>query len=197
MTSPTEFREHQVVLDADGVRRALARMAREIVESNGGVDNLAIVGIHTGGVHLAHRLCALIAQDEGRRPMEGMIDITLYRDDVLIGLPQPVVGRTELPFELEGARIELIDDVLYTGRTVRSALDAIVDYGRPDTIRLSVLVDRGHRELPIQADCVGLTVPTQAEESVKVELTESGADSDRVALYRAVEQHEDDNRGGR
>jgi len=183
MRSAQNLKESKVLLDADGVRRALSRMAREIVEANGGVERLAIVGIHTGGVHLAKRICDIIAADEGSRPIEGMIDITLYRDDVLIGLPQPVVGRTELPFEMDFMRVELIDDVLFTGRTVRSALDALVDYGRPDCIRLSVLVDRGHRELPIQADIVGARFATDRGESVKVELTETGAESDRVVLY--------------
>ena len=183
MKRSDNLKESKVLLDADGVRRALSRMAREIVEAHGGTERLAIVGIHRGGVHLARRLCEIIAQDEGQRPAEGMIDITLYRDDVLIGLPQPIVGRTELPFEMDHRRVELIDDVLFTGRTVRSALDALVDYGRPDCIRLSVLVDRGHRELPIQADIVGARLATDRNHSVKVELTETGAPADRVVLY--------------
>ena len=173
----------RVVLDADGIRRALSRMAREIVEAAGGIDDLAIVGIHTGGVWVAQRIADLIAKDEGARPDEGMIDITLYRDDVHIGLPQPVVGRTEMPFEVTGAKIVLVDDVLFTGRTVRSALDALIDYGRPHSIRLAVLADRGHRELPIQPDSVGVALSTEAEHSVKVELSEDGFDEDRVALY--------------
>ncbi len=173
----------RVLLDGPGVRRALKRMAREIVEGAGGVTDLAIVGIHTGGVHLAERLADFIAEDEGVRPAEGMIDITLYRDDVLIGLPHPVVGRTELPFDITGSKMVLVDDVLYTGRTVRSALDAIIDYGRPRWIRLAVLVDRGHRELPIQPDIVGLSLTTEAAHTVRVELTEAGAAEDRAALY--------------
>lgn len=173
----------RVELDADGIRRALRRMAREIVEDAGGTEQLAIVGIHTGGVWVARRIADLIAEDEGARPDEGMIDITLYRDDVHIGLPQPVVGRTEMPFEVTGAKIVLVDDVLYTGRTVRSALDALIDYGRPHNIRLAVLADRGHRELPIQPDSVGVKVSTQPGHSVKVELTEEGFAEDRVALY--------------
>jgi pyrimidine operon attenuation protein/uracil phosphoribosyltransferase len=177
--------DERLLLDADGVRRALRRMAREIVESSGGVERTAIVGIHTGGVHLARRLCDLIAQDEGQRPAEGMLDITLYRDDVLMGLPQPVVGRTEMPFDVTGQQVVLVDDVLYTGRTVRAALDAIIDYGRPAWIRLAVLADRGLRELPIQADFVGLRVSSARGESVKVELTEEGAPEDRIVLRRA------------
>jgi pyrimidine operon attenuation protein/uracil phosphoribosyltransferase len=179
----SELKLDQILMDADGVRRALRRMAREIVESNGGMERLAIVGIHTGGVHVARRLCALLAEDEGERPSEGTIDITLYRDDVFIGLPQPVVGRTEMAFDVTGARVVLVDDVLFTGRTVRSALDAVIDYGRPASIQLAVLIDRGHRELPIQADVAGHRVTTHAHHSVKVELVEEGADADRVALY--------------
>lgn len=173
----------EILMDEKDVRRALRRMAREIVELNGGMDRLALVGIHTGGVHLARRLAKLIEEDEGSAPPLGTIDITLYRDDVFIGLPQPVVGRTEMVFDVTGTRIVLIDDVLFTGRTVRSALDAVIDYGRPDVIRLAVLVDRGHRELPIQADVAGHRVSTRTQHSVKVELREEGVEADRVALY--------------
>ncbi|MEE2779035.1 MAG: bifunctional pyr operon transcriptional regulator/uracil phosphoribosyltransferase PyrR [Myxococcota bacterium] len=178
------LKQERVVLEADDVRRKLRRMARELVEANGGLEKLAIVGIHRGGVHLAKRLVELIRQDEGVAPDEGAIDITLYRDDVFIGLPQPVVGRTEMPFDVTGSRVVLVDDVLFTGRTVRSAMDAIVDYGRPQWIRLAVLVDRGHRELPVQGDYVGVTVGTERDQSVKVELVEDGSSEDRVVLYR-------------
>ncbi|MGM0577310.1 MAG: bifunctional pyr operon transcriptional regulator/uracil phosphoribosyltransferase PyrR [Myxococcota bacterium] len=178
-----ELRLQRILLDADGIRRALRRIAREIVESTGGVERLAVVGIHRGGVHLGRRLVDLIEEDEGIRPAEGMIDITLYRDDVFIGLPQPVVGRTEMPFDVTGMRLLLVDDVLYTGRTVRAGLDAVIDYGRPEWIRLAVLVDRGHRELPIQADFVGQQITTERRHSVKVELIEEGAPEDRIALY--------------
>ena len=176
--------EERILLDADGIQRALEEMAGDIVATCGGVDRLAVVGIHTGGVHLATRLCDLIASSQGSRPPEGMIDITLYRDDVFIGLPQPVVGRTEMPFNVSGIDLVLVDDVLYTGRTVRSALDAIIDYGRPDRVRLAVLADRGLRELPIQADHVGLRIGTTADQSVKVHLIEEGADTDQIVLYR-------------
>ena len=176
--------QEKTLLDSDGINRALDTMARDIVTSSGGVERLAVVGIHTGGVHLARRLCDRIASNEGKRPPEGMIDITLYRDDVFIGLPQPVVGRTEMPFDVSGIDIVLVDDVLYTGRTVRSALDAIIDYGRPGRVRLAVLADRGLRELPVQADHVGLRVETQRNQSVKVHLVEEGAEADAVVLYR-------------
>ena len=182
------LRHRRTLLEADGIRRALRRMAREIIESTGGVERLAIVGIHTGGVHLARRLTQMIAEDEGARPAEGMIDITLYRDDVLMGLPQPVVGRTEMPFDVQGLDLLLVDDVLYTGRTVRAALDAIVDYGRPARVRLAVLADRGHRELPIQADIVGVRATTDRTESVKVELVEEGHPADRVVVYATGEE---------
>jgi pyrimidine operon attenuation protein / uracil phosphoribosyltransferase len=174
----------RTLLDSAGIDRALDVMARDIVTSSGSVDRLAIVGIHTGGVHLARRLCDRIASNEGTRPPEGMLDITLYRDDVFIGLPQPVVGRTEMPFDISGIDIVLVDDVLYTGRTVRSALDAIIDYGRPGRVRLAVLADRGLRELPVQADHVGLRVDTQRNQSVKVLLVEEGAEADEIVLYR-------------
>lgn len=179
----TKLKLEQVLMDGDAIRRALRRMAREIVEMNGGMNRLAIVGIHTGGVHLAQRLCKLMTEDENTVPPQGTIDITLYRDDVFIGLPQPVVGRTEMAFDVTGSRVVLVDDVLFTGRTVRSALDAVIDYGRPDCIRLAVLVDRGHRELPVQADITGNRVTTQTHHSVKVELMEDGFAEDRVVLY--------------
>jgi pyrimidine operon attenuation protein/uracil phosphoribosyltransferase len=167
--------------DAQGISRALRRIAHEIVERNpeGGV---VLVGIRTAGVPLAERLERFIAEAGESRPERGAIDITLYRDDVFEGLPKPEVGRTELPgHSIAGRVIVLVDDVLYTGRTIRAALDALMDYGRPKAVQLAVLVDRGHRELPIQPDYVGLTVQTARTESVKVTLTELGQE-DRVVL---------------
>jgi len=159
--------ERRVLADGAAVPRMLRRLASEIVEKSGGT---------------AERLAALIEAIEGHRPLLGAVDITLYRDDVFRGLPRPVIGPTELPFELEGTTVVLVDDVLYTGRTVRAALDALMDYGRPRAVQLAVLIDRGRRELPIQADYVGLSAETAADESVKVFLTEAGHDGDRVVV---------------
>ena len=153
------------------------RIAHEVVEQNGGVDGVALVGIRTGGLVLAERLADLICDIEGARPALGAIDITLYRDDVFDGLPRPEVGPTELPFAISGVRVVLVDDVLFTGRTVRAALDALMDFGRPAMVQLAALVDRGLRELPIRPDYVGLKLETTRDESVRVELRESfGAD---------------------
>lgn len=173
--------------DHAAIERMLRRIANEIVEDNHGAEGLALVGIRTGGLHLAERLAPLIEGIEGTRPPVGAVDITLYRDDVFHGLPRPEVGPTELPFRLAGVNIVLIDDVLFTGRTVRAALDAMMDYGRPRKVQLAVLVDRGLRELPIAADYVGLTMETTANDSVRVFLRESGSDRDRVVLRTRVE----------
>jgi len=182
----------RAVAETADVARALRRIGHEIVEgdrrSRGtlagkGAGSLALVGIRTGGLYLAQRLRRLIEEAEGAAPLLGAIDIALYRDDVGFQRPRPEVGPTELPFALDGVRVVLVDDVLYTGRTVRAALDALMDYGRPRAVQLAGLVDRGHRELPIQADHVGLTVETAADEVVKVELTETGG-TDRVVVRR-------------
>ena len=177
----SELIERKVVADEAAIGRMLRRIANEVVERNRGVGSLALVGIRTGGHHLAHRLRHLIQSIEGQAIPVGSVDITLYRDDVLGGLPKPEIGPTELPFALADLTIVLVDDVLYTGRTVRAALDALMDYGRPRAVQLAVLVDRGHRELPIRADFVGLAVETGADESVRVLLSETGA-ADRVVL---------------
>ena len=173
--------ERRVLADEAAVSRMLRRLASEIVEKAGGTGDLALVGIRTGGLTLAERLCQLIESVEGRRPPLGAVDITLYRDDVFRGLPRPEIGPTDLPFDLEGVVVVLVDDVLFTGRTVRAALDALMDFGRPRAVRLAVLVDRGLRELPIQADHVGFQVDTTHEESVKVFLREAGH-PDRVVV---------------
>jgi pyrimidine operon attenuation protein/uracil phosphoribosyltransferase len=163
-----------VVLDADRIGRSLARIAHEILERNRGVDELALIGIRTRGVPLARRLAGLIADISGHAVPTGALDITLYRDDLMrtaVGA-QPVVRRTEIPFSIDDRRILLVDDVLYTGRTIRAALDALIEFGRPRAIQLIVLVDRGHRELPIKADYVGKNLPTSLAQSVQVHLAE-------------------------
>ena len=161
------------VLDADAIRRAVTRIAHEIVEHNHGVGQLMLVGIRTRGAHLAERLAAAIEQIEAARPPVGALDITLYRDDLSSAHPHPVVRETALPVDIEGIRIVLVDDVLFTGRTIRAAMDALMDFGRPQQIQLAILVDRGHRELPIRADYVGKNLPTASTEKVEVHLTES------------------------
>jgi pyrimidine operon attenuation protein / uracil phosphoribosyltransferase len=165
------------LMDPQEVTRALTRIAHEIIERNKGTNGLALVGIHTRGVPIAERLADLIERFEGVRPLTGKLDITLYRDDLTEIALQPIVRKTEVPFDVSGMRIVLCDDVLYTGRTARAALDALVDMGRPGVIQYAVLVDRGHRELPIRADYVGKNVPTSRSEVVKVRLAEvDGAD---------------------
>ena len=170
MTS-TELVERRVLADEAAVGRMLRRLASHIVERRGGAG-LALVGIRTGGLLLAERLAGLIEAIEGSRPPLGAVDITLYRDDVFRGLPRPEIGATELPFELGGVTVVLVDDVLYTGRTVRAALDELIDLGRPKAIQLAVVVDRGHREIPIRADFVGKNVPTSKREVIMVHVAE-------------------------
>jgi pyrimidine operon attenuation protein/uracil phosphoribosyltransferase len=173
--------------EAADVARMARRLAHEIVEKNRGTRGLALVGIRTGGLHLARRLVTLIAQAEGQAPAQGAVDIALYRDDVADRV-RPAIGPTELPFDLSGMRIVLVDDVLYTGRTVRAALDALADYGRPRAVQLAVLVDRGHRELPIQADFVGMTVATEPRERVTCTFSEAGGGAiDAVQLFGPAE----------
>ena len=163
-----------VVMDADRIGRTLTRIAHEILERNRGIDDLALVGVRTRGDHLARRLARGLREIAGTDVPTGALDITLYRDDLMrhaVG-PQPLVRRTEIQFSIDNFKILLVDDVLYTGRTTRAALDALIDYGRPKAIQLIVLVDRGHRELPIKADYVGKNLPTSLEQSVQVRLQE-------------------------
>ena len=156
------------VMTADDVRRAATRIAHEIVERNRGLDGVVLVGLQRGGVWLAERLAAVIASIEpGADVPCGVLDVSMYRDDVFEGLPKPEVGRTELPVAVAGRKVVLVDDVLYTGRTVRAALDALADHGRPRAVQLAVLVDRGHRELPIRPDFVGKNLPTSHHETVE------------------------------
>ncbi|HEX5069151.1 MAG TPA: bifunctional pyr operon transcriptional regulator/uracil phosphoribosyltransferase PyrR [Vicinamibacterales bacterium] len=163
-----------IVMDADRVSRSLTRIAHEILERNRGVENLALVGIRARGVPIAERLAAALKGLTGVEVPTGALDITLYRDDLMrhaVG-PQPVIRRTEIPFSIDDRLILLVDDVLYTGRTIRAALDALIDFGRPKAIQLVALVDRGHRELPIRADYVGRNIPTSQQQSVQVRLVE-------------------------
>ena len=177
----------KVLLDDEAIQRSLARIAHEIVEANPDLEQLALVGIHTRGVPLAQRLRLLIAEYSGQEVRLGSVDITFYRDDVQVRggeapiHPQPVVRDTKLDFALEGMTCVLVDDVLYTGRTIRSAIEAIFDYGRPERVQLAVLIDRGHRELPIRPDYVGKNLPTARAERVNVELVEVD-EIDRVVL---------------
>ena len=160
------------VLDQDEIRRALSRIAHEILERNRGARDVVLLGIHTRGVPLAHRLAGLMKEFEGVSVPVGAVDIALYRDDLAKRPLRPEVRGTHLPVDLNGPVAVLVDDVLYTGRTVRAALDAIADYGRPQKVQLAALVDRGHRELPIRADYVGKNLPTSVEEEVVVRLNE-------------------------
>jgi len=171
-----------VVMDADRISRTLTRIAHEIVERNKGTDDLALVGIRTRGVPIARRLARTLREITGQEVPTGALDITLYRDDLMrhaVG-PQPQVRKTEIQFSIDERKILLVDDVLYTGRTTRAALDALIDYGRPKAIQLIVLVDRGHRELPIKADYVGKNLPTSPEESVRVRLLEIDGEDEVV-----------------
>ena len=165
-----QFTEKAVLMDEEAIRRSLVRISHEIVEKNKGVENIVLVGIRTRGVPIAERLADAIEKIEGERPPVGVLDITLYRDDLSTLAYQPVVRTTELPVDISGKIVVLVDDVLYTGRTIRAALDAVIDMGRPTTIQLAVLIDRGHRELPIRADFVGKNVPTSSHEVVSVQL---------------------------
>ena len=174
---------HSVVMDADRIARTLTRIAHEIVERNKGTAGLALVGVRTRGVHIARRIAKSLLEITKEEVPTGSLDITLYRDDLMrhtVG-PQPLVRMTEIPFSIDDRVILLVDDVLYTGRTTRAALDALIDFGRPKSIQLIVLVDRGHRELPIKADYVGKNIPTSLAESVQVRLLETDG-QDEVVL---------------
>ncbi len=183
----------KVLLDADGLARTLSRIAHEIIEGNPDLDRVALVGIQTRGVPLAQRLRRLVEERAGEAPQIGAVDITFYRDDVHVRgggaplHPQPVVRSTALEFALEGKTVVLVDDVLYTGRTIRAAIEALFDYGRPDRIQLAVLVDRGHRELPIRPDYIGKNLPTSRGERIQVQLVEID-EVDRILLVPSSEE---------
>ena len=186
----------KTLLDADGISRALSRIAHELIERSDDLSSVALVGIHTRGVPLAQRLRRLIAERGGVETALGAVDITFHRDDVLVrsgAAPQhaqPVVRGTHLDFSLEGKTCVLVDDVLYTGRTIRAAIDALLEFGRPARVQLAVLVDRGHRELPIRPDYVGKNLPTARDERVQVELVEVD-EVDRVLLVASSQEASD------
>lgn len=170
MGASTRIKAH--VLDAEGIRRALTRMAHEILERPGESELLCLIGLRSRGEVLANRLGLLLKELRGRPVPAGALDITLYRDDLSMIAPNPVVHATDIPFDVTGRRVLIVDDVLFTGRTVRAALDAVADFGRPESIELAVLVDRGHRQLPIKANYVGKNLPTRRQELVQVRLAE-------------------------
>lgn len=187
----------RVLLDEESIRRTLSRVAHEIIERNEDLDTVALVGIHTRGVPIAHRLRHLIEERTGDELALGQLDITFHRDDVHVRAgqaprrPQPLARETKLDFELEGRTVILVDDVLYTGRTIRAAIDALLEYGRPERVQLAVLADRGHRELPIRPDYVGKNLPTGRHERVQVELVEVD-EIDRVMLVTEREGTDND-----
>jgi pyrimidine operon attenuation protein/uracil phosphoribosyltransferase len=178
-------REKAQIMDADDVARAIKRIAHQILERNRGAGDLILVGVRTRGAPLAVRIAEVMRAIEAREVPVGILDITLYRDDLQLVAKQPVVGRTELPSSIEDKVVVLIDDVLFTGRTIRAAMDEIMDFGRPKAIQLAVLIDRGHRELPIRADYVGKNVPTSAKEAISVMVKEQDGE-DRVSVEEVV-----------
>jgi pyrimidine operon attenuation protein/uracil phosphoribosyltransferase len=181
---PDRVAQEKLIMDAAEMGRALTRIAHEILERNKGTRDLALVGIRTGGVHLAHRLARRIDQIEQAPVPIGELDITLYRDDLGLRKDQPVLRKTSIPFNISDLKVVLVDDVLFTGRTIRAALDGLMDLGRPAEIQLAVLVDRGHRQLPIKANYIGKNIPTSREEEVRVYLEEQG-EEDRVVIFEA------------
>jgi pyrimidine operon attenuation protein / uracil phosphoribosyltransferase len=181
---PVERKDEKLIMDAGDISRAMMRIAHEIVERNKGVKDLALVGIRTGGVHLAHRLVKRIHSIEGVLVPIGELDITLYRDDLALRKNQPILRKTSVPFDMTKKVVVLVDDVLFTGRTIRAAMDGLMDLGRPEEIQLAVLVDRGHRQLPIKANYIGKNLPTSRDEQVQVWLEEEG-ENDRVVILKS------------
>jgi pyrimidine operon attenuation protein/uracil phosphoribosyltransferase len=179
-----DYRIKSKILDKDGIERTLKRIAHEIIEQHKGIENLVIIGIKKGGEIVARRLAEKLKEIESKEIPVGAVDITLYRDDLTEIASQPEVGETEINFDITGKKIILVDDVLFTGRTVRCALDELVDFGRPAKIQLAVLIDRGHRELPIRPDYVGKNVPTSRGEQVEVRISASGGEDEVVVLEK-------------
>jgi len=173
MPKRSDMKQKAVIMDGEAITRAVGRIAHEIVEKHQGVEGLALIGIRTRGVPLAHLIAKNIEAIEGKKVPVGVLDITLYRDDLSIIADHPVINSTDIDFDLSGKTVVLVDDVLFTGRTVRAAIDALMELGRPAAIRLAIMIDRGHRELPFRADFVGKNVPTAKNEIIKVELKET------------------------
>ncbi len=173
------------IMDGEAISRSLVRISHEIVERNKGADNIVLIGIRRRGVPLAERLKTIITEFQEVSVPSGSLDITLYRDDLTLRHDHPTVHRTDVPFDITGRTVILVDDVLYTGRTIRAAMDALIDLGRPSTIQLAVLVDRGHRELPIRADYVGKNVPTSQHEAVEVRVEEVDASEEVVIMEKS------------
>ena len=182
------MKQEKTIMDREGIDRALARLTHEIVERNHGVEGLAVIGIRTGGAHLARRIKEKIDRIEHTSVPLGIIDITLYRDDLFLSLDQPIVESTEIPFSIVDMHVILVDDVLFTGRTIRAAMDALMDLGRPRTIQLVILVDRGHRELPTRPDYLGKEISTTRDEDVDVMLSEEGNTDKVVVTTRSMER---------
>jgi pyrimidine operon attenuation protein/uracil phosphoribosyltransferase len=180
------LREKAQIMDRDDISRAVTRIAHQILEKNRGAESLILVGIRTRGAPLAKRIATVMKEIEGREVPVGILDITLYRDDLQLVARQPVVGKTDIPSGVEGKVVVLVDDVLFTGRTIRAAMDEIMDFGRPTAVQLAVLVDRGHRELPIRADYVGKNVPTSAREVISVMFSEEDGE-DSVSVKEMTE----------
>jgi len=179
------MREKAKILDKEAIVRSLMRIAHEVLEKSKGTENLCLVGIRNRGVYLAHRLAECIRRIENQEVPVGTLDITLYRDDLTLIAAQPVVHKTEISFDISDKNIVLVDDVLYTGRTVRAAMDALIDLGRPQSIQLAVLVDRGHRELPVRADFVGKNIPTSKNETIEVRLEETDGTDEVVIVEKS------------
>ena len=184
----TQAKQERNILSADEIRRALVRISHEILERNGGVQKIVLIGLHTRGVPLTARLAAYIREFEGTKIATGSLDIGLYRDDLAKGA-RPIMHKTDIPVDIQDRHVVIVDDVLYTGRTIRAAMDALNDFGRPKEIQLAVLVDRGHRELPIRPDYVGKNVPTSFDEDVRVRLEEVDG-LDEVVLTRRGDDDE-------
>ena len=178
------LKEKARIMDGEGLNRTITRMAHEILEKNKGAVSLVVIGIRTRGAYLAERLGKKIEEIDGVKAPLGVLDITLYRDDLTTVDLQPIVRKTEIPFDINGKRLILVDDVLYTGRTIRAALDALTDFGRPRVIELAILIDRGHRELPIRADFVGKNIPTSPDEIIEVRMKETDNEDGIVLMEK-------------